>query len=85
MGAGESMITYPNIYDAGTESNDESASTVPGPAAGGEGFNLARNDRDFSAVHGGVVTADDGLTGSALDETHRFVGPVAKVVVTRIQ
>jgi len=79
----DSITIYANVYDAGTESNDESMGTVPGPAAGGEGFNASRNDRDFATGHGGVVTADDGLAGSALNESHRFVGPVAKLTVTR--
>jgi hypothetical protein len=83
--AGETMTVYPNVYDAGTEGNAESAATVPGPAAGGEGYNMARNDRDFASGHSGVVTADDGLSDSALDESHRFVGPVAKVRVTRTE
>ena len=85
MSVGESIIFDPIVFDAGTEGNDESAATIPGPAAGGEGFNMARNDRNFTAVHSGVVTADDGLTGSALDETHRFVGSVARVTVTRTE
>ena len=60
------------IYDAGTEANSESAASIPGPAAGGEGLNTARDDFGFVAMHPGVVTADDGLSSSTLDESHRF-------------
>jgi len=58
---------------------------VPGPAAGGEGFNVTRDDLvDRVTVHAGVVTRDDGLSTSALDVSHRFDNPVARIVVTRI-
>jgi hypothetical protein len=72
-------------YDAGTEANSESAATVPGPAAGGEGYNGARDDRDTVGGHPGVVSADDGLAGSALNASHRFDNPVARVTITRLQ
>jgi hypothetical protein len=80
----ERMTVWLNAYDAGTEANTESAGSVPGPAAGGEGFNAARDDVDFVTGHAGVVTQDDGLSGSALDASHRFDNPVAKIVITRI-
>jgi hypothetical protein len=43
-----------------------------------------RDDRDYVALHPGVVSAADGLAGSALNETHRYQNPVARLVVTRI-
>ena len=82
---GESHMAMAHAYDAGTEANTESAATIPGPAGNGEGFNAARDDVDFVSVHAGVVTSDDGLSTSALTEDHRWVGPTAKVVVTRLQ
>lgn len=82
IGAAQSWKLVP--YDSGTENNGETAGSIPGPAGGGEGFNAIRDDRDYVAVHPGVVSADDGLAGSALNETHRFQNPVAKLVVTRI-
>lgn len=85
LAVGESKTIYANPYDAGTEENTETASTIPGPAGGGEGFNAQRLDRDFVSAHSGVVTSDDGLATSALDESHRFLAPVAKIVVTRTQ
>lgn len=80
---GDSMSMLARVYDAGTEGNSESASSMPGPAAGGEGFNATRDDTDFVSIHAGVVTADDGLTASALTEAHRWLGPAAKITITR--
>jgi hypothetical protein len=81
--AGESRSFYAQVYDAGTELNTETAATVPGPAVGGEGYNPDRMDAGFVSVHGGVVTRDDGLSTSTLDESHRFMGTTAKIQVTR--
>ncbi|MCF6336415.1 MAG: spondin domain-containing protein [Gammaproteobacteria bacterium] len=81
----DSVSSVARVYDAGTEANSETADSMPGPAAMGEGFNAARNDLDRLTVHSGVVTADDGLLTSALNESHRWLGQAAKVVVTRTQ
>jgi len=73
-------------WDAGTEANDETAATVPGPAAGGEGFNAARSDGLNSIrLHAGVISADDGLTTSVLKSQHRFDNPVGTVLIERIR
>lgn len=85
LGAGDSTSFMVGAMDAGTEMNSESAATVPGPAGGGEAFNAARDDVDFVSVHAGVVTMDDGLATSTLDESHRWDGPVAKITVSRLQ
>jgi hypothetical protein len=82
---GESWTAMVPAYDAGTEANSERAATIPGPAAGGEGFNADRDDQDFVTIHPGVVTADDGLGTSILRETHRWDNPVARIMVTRIE
>ena len=77
------------VYDAGTEFNSELAGTIPGPADGGEGFNSTRDDTaDQVTRHSGVVGAnvDGGLDEnplSALDESHKFDAPIARIVVTR--
>ena len=82
---GQSEELLAPVYDAGTEANTETAATVPGPAAGGEGFNAARDDVNFVAHHPGVVTQADGLTGSALEGIHRFDNGAMLVTVTRAQ
>lgn len=80
----ESLNITVAAYDAGTEANTETAATVPGPAAGGEGFNAVRDDRDTVGGHPGVISSDDGLNGSALDASHRFDNPVAHISITRL-
>lgn len=85
LGRDESLVLHARVYDAGTEANSETVATIPGPAAGGEGFNAARDDRDFIAIHPGVVSQDDSLTTSALDASHRFDNPGAKIVITRTE
>lgn len=79
----DSMTFLVGVYDAGTEANDEAGASLPGQ--GGEGFNATRDDRDFVAVHPGIVSISDGLTTSALDPSHRFDNPAARIVVTRIK
>ena len=73
------------VWDAGTEANSEAAGTIPGPADSGEGYNAARDDIvDFVGIHRGVISADDGLATSVLNESHRFLNPAAKVTIKRI-
>ncbi len=81
---GDSVSTHLHVYDAGTEANTETAETIPGPAAGGEGYNAARDDLvDAVALHRGVVSADDGYAESALDQSHRFDQGMLAVTVLR--
>lgn len=83
---GDSMTAMPHVYDSGTEDNVETAATMPGPAAGGEGFNPARPSvTNVITIHPGVVTQADGLSTSALTEIDRWLGAAAKIVVTRTQ
>ena len=85
MKVGEKMMIGLVTYDAGTEANSELASTIPGPAGGGEGFNAARDDKDFVSVHAGVVTKDDGLSTSALTQMHKWDNPAASVSIERVK
>ncbi|WP_407332293.1 spondin domain-containing protein [Enterovibrio sp. 27052020O] len=81
---GQSMtITLP-VWDAGTEANSESQGSVPGPAAGGEGFNAARDDANRIRIHPGVLSQDEGLSSSALSYRHRFLNPGAKITIKRV-
>lgn len=83
LAVGQSAIFMAPAYDAGTEANSEIAATIPGPAAGGQGFNALRNDMDFVRIHPGVISSQDGLAGSALSGDHRWDNPVFMLVVTR--
>lgn len=80
-----SLSVFTAAYDAGTEVNSETADSIPGPAAGGEGFNPALGDHGFITIHPGVVSGDDGLTASVLGESHRWQNPVARLTITRTQ
>jgi uncharacterized lipoprotein YehR (DUF1307 family) len=73
-----------NVYDAGTEANDELATTVPG--LNGEGFNSLRNDtKDIVTLHSGVVTKDDGLLTSGLSFSDKWNNPAAILTIERIK
>ncbi|MEW6996399.1 spondin domain-containing protein [Colwelliaceae bacterium BS250] len=85
LAVGESISLVTSSYDAGTEKNSELMSTIPGPAAGGEGFNASRDDVDFVAMHAGVVTVDDGLSQSVLTSQHKFDNPTLRITVTRTE
>jgi len=85
LAVNESKTFYMPAYDAGTEANSETGATIPGPAGGGEGYNPVQDDDGFIAVHPGVVSADDGLPDSSLNESHRWDNPVSRITVTRIQ
>jgi len=82
---GEILTLELPVYDAGTEANSEEAQTIPGPAGGGEGFNTARDDRNFVTVHNGAVTKDDGLITSALTQAHKWNNPAALLTIERIK
>jgi len=82
IAVGASIQIAVAAYDSGTEANTEVSGTMPG--TGGTGFDVVRDGpNDFVTIHRGVVTSSDGLTTSALDESHRFDNPVMKVSVTR--
>jgi len=84
LATGDTWTGRGSAYDAGTEANTEAAGDVPGPAAGGEGFNAARDDRlDAVTMHGGIVSQDDGLATSALTGQQRFDNPVMMVRIER--
>jgi hypothetical protein len=72
-----------NVYDAGTEQNNEAVGTIPGPADGGVGYDAMRNDIDLVSYHSGVVSKDDGLSSSVLTQAHRFDNPAVKLTITR--
>jgi len=80
---GSLKSVFLNVYDAGTESNSETAATVP--ALGGTAFDAVRDDpNNFVTIHRGVITADDGLVSSGLNQSHRFDNPAAKISIRRI-
>lgn len=86
FGPGQSETVRGIAYESGTEANSETATTIPGPAAGGEGFNPARDDAaDQVTMSAGVISRDDGLATSDLTEQHRFDNRVVQVSITRTE
>lgn len=85
LDVGEGYTTVAGAYDAGTEANTETAESVPGPAAGGEGFNPTRDDTGFISMHPGVVSVDDGLSSSALTNQEKFDNPVVRIHIMRTE
>ncbi|MCQ1058624.1 spondin domain-containing protein [Photobacterium sp. ZSDE20] len=85
LAVGDTLRIAMPAWDSGTEANDEAAETIPGPAAGGEGFNSERDDNDRVSFHPGVISKDDGLSTSILDATHRFQSPAAQLIITRTE
>lgn len=84
LAVGSSMTIDTVSYDAGTEQNTESAATVPGPAAMGEGFNAMRDDNpSIISMHSGVISKDDDMPTSALSHLQRWDNPVARITITR--
>jgi hypothetical protein len=72
-----------NVYDAGTEKNDELSSTVAG--LGGIGFDSTRDDiADIVTLHPGLVTKDDGLSTSGLSFSDKWDNPAATLTIQRI-
>jgi len=71
------------VYDAGTEENSETNTTVPG--LGGEGMNDARESEDIVRAHSGVISNQDGLASSGLSAQHKFNNPAASLMITRIK
>ncbi|OUR88865.1 hypothetical protein A9Q81_22820 [Gammaproteobacteria bacterium 42_54_T18] len=85
LASGDSVSFRAPVWDAGTEDNTEAAGTIPGPADGGEGFNAARSDNsDRVRFHSGVISNQDGLSGSVLTADHRFDNPAAVITITRL-
>ena len=89
LAVGQSVSYRSNVYDAGTEKNTEAAGTIPGPADTTENsgeFSAVRDDfLNKVALHSGVVTADDGLTGSVLTSVHKFDNPAMSIKITRMR
>lgn len=85
LSEGASLTLDALSYDAGTEKNTESATTVPGPACGGEGFNAERSDgANIITLHPGIVSKQDGDENSCLQTLQRWDNPVVRVIITRL-
>lgn len=78
---GYGAVTYfADAYDAGSETNDESCSTVPGPACGGAALSPGDAGEGFVHIHSGV----HGI-GGLLASQHDWRNPAAQVVIMRVK
>jgi len=70
-------VYYTNVYDAGTELNNESGDYIPGPVG---------NNPFMRDPEGAVITHHAGVQGGAdLDpEVHGWDEPVAKITIEKI-
>lgn len=76
---GATVSYMADAYDAGTETNDESCSTVPGPACGGTALSPDDHGEGFVHVHNGI----HGIGGLSAAE-YDWRNPTAQVVITRV-
>lgn len=78
---GQQAVTYmADGYDAGTETNDESCNTVPGPACGGAALSPEDSGEGFVHIHAGIHGIG-GLSAARYD----WRNPVAQVVIERMK
>lgn len=77
-GKGQSVVYQANAYDAGSETNDESALTVAG--LGGEGYSPSDDGEGFIHIHNGV----HGI-GDLLPATMDWRNPVAEIKIERVR
>ena len=66
------------VYDAGTETNDESCDHIPGPQCGGEADSPEDSGEGYVYVHGGIHGIGD-LSSASYD----WRNPAARVTITR--
>ena len=66
-------------YDAGSEPNDESCASIPGPICSGEGPSLAAGGEGFIHVHAGIHGIGDLV---AADRDWR--NPVARITTVLV-
>lgn len=76
--SGDTVKLYAKSYDAGTETNDEMCSHIPGPACGGAGGSPDDDGEGFVHIHRGLQGVGD-LDAAA----QAWTDPVAVITVRR--
>jgi hypothetical protein len=74
---------YAPAYDAGSETNDELCSNIPGPVCGGAGPSPEDQGEGYVHIHAGI----DGGIGDLqpLTESRDWRNPVTKITIQRVQ
>ncbi len=75
---GQSVEHYLYAWDAGTEMNDESCASIPGPVCGGEGPSDGEGE-GFIHIHSGIHGTGDLPAG-----LYDWNNPVARVTIERM-
>lgn len=79
--SGGKAVTYlADAYDAGSETNDESCNTVPGPACGGMALSPDDQGEGFVHIHNGIHGVG-GLSAATYD----WRNPTAQIVIKRMK
>lgn len=77
---GKRSVTYFSpAYDAGTEPNDESCASIPGPDCGGVGDSPGVDGEGYVFIHAGIHG-----TGDLVPAERDWRNPVAEIVVKRV-
>lgn len=77
---GRQAVTYfADVYDAGSETNDESCSNIPGPACGGAALSPEDDGEGFVYIHNGIHGIG-GLDAAIYD----WRNPAAQIVIERM-
>jgi len=84
------LTLFSPAYDAGTEANDESCESIPGPGFiecnGDGGGAMIGGGEGYVHIHAGIHGAGGGLPTSNLNASLRdWRNPVAKVTIRRIR
>jgi len=74
-----SLTVMANVYDAGSEPNDELCSSIPGPTCGGAGDSPGATGEGFVHIHAGIHGVGDLEPG-----TYDWRNPGAKVTITHM-
>ena len=77
---GKENVFWAPAYDAGTETNDEDCTNIPGPDCGGIPFSPGDSGEGYVYIHGGI----HGI-GDLEPETYDWRNPVAYVKVVRVK
>jgi Spondin_N len=85
------LTLFSPAYDAGTERNDESCGSIPGPGfiecgGAGGGAMIEGDEEGYVHIHAGIHGAGGGLPTSNLNASLRdWRNPVAKITIRRIR
>ena len=78
---GMQKVTYfADVYDAGSETNNESCSAIPGPACGGAALSPDDDGEGFVHIHNGI----HGM-GELNPAIHDWRNPAAQIVISRMK